>query len=242
MSKNKISRSNNTLANKLNDNHIGDIEIINCNDDDIKKSKKLIYIDNPDNDVKNEKIDDCLVVEIKDNEHYYIPGGITIKNVTFDTQSRGSDYMIMTAGVGDTVTFENCTVERQNTGMTVIGAEAGGPNMVFNECEFKGPVAPNFVDQEDRTSQFNNCTFGVGTARIVMGFVNAMGGTHTFTGCSFDYTGGSTSGSNQYVRWNAVNSYSETDNSYSTTVILDGCTFTNCGTQRYGSNSTLTVK
>ena len=84
----------------------------------------------------------------------------------------------------------------------------------------------------------NNCTFKISTdAFPTSGYVNCMGGTHTFTNCTFDYTGGSTMGSNQYVRWNAVNSYSER---YSTAVHLVGGTFINCGTQRYGSNSTLT--
>ena len=89
-----------------------------------------------------------------------------------------------------------------------------------------------------RTMDFNNCTFKISTdAFPTSGYVNCMGGTHTFTNCTFDYTGGSTMGSNQYVRWNAVNSYSER---YSTAVHLVGGTFINCGTQRYGSNSTLT--
>ena len=36
-----------------------------------------------------------------------------------------------------------------------------------------------------------------------------MGGVQTFANCTFDYTGGSTFGSNQYTIWNAVNVYQE---------------------------------
>ena len=110
---------------------------------------------------------------------------------------------------------------------------------IADKILFNAAIAPNFVDRATGTAQFNNCMFKVGSAFIKQGYVNCMGGTHIFTNCTFDYTGGSTSGRNQYVRWIAVNSYSER---YSTHVELIGCTFINCGTQRYGSNSTLTIK
>ena len=189
-----------------------------------------------------ETVIDATGVEltIENNEMFYIAGGVTLKGANVVTASRGGEYIIAKKGAGETVVFEDCTFDRNETGMIVIGSEADGADLVFNNCTFNGPVAPNFVEMAEGASQFNNCMFKIGTASIKQGFVNCMGGTHTFTKCTFDYTGGSTMGSNQYVRWNAVNSYSESG--YSTSVILDGCTFVNCGTQRFGSNSTLTVK
>ena len=164
-----------------------------------------------------------------------IPAGITVKNATFAASSQA--YLV-TSGIGDPVIFENCAFDGPGFGMFVIaGNDQDGANMVFNGCSFEGQIAPNFYNNTNGKSTFTNCTFTVGSDNI--GLVNCMGGSHTFTGCTFDYTGGSTMGSNQYVRWNAVNSYSE---NYSTKVELIGCTFINCGTQRYGSNSTLTVK
>ena len=108
--------------------------------------------------------------------------------------------------------------------------------MNFKDCEFVGMIAPNATANDAAVFTYDNCTFTLGDS---VGYVNCMGGTHIFNNCTFDYTGGGTFGSNQYVRWNAVNSYSER---YSAAVILNGCTFKNCGTQRFGSNSTLTIK
>ena len=164
-----------------------------------------------------------------------IPAGVTIKGATFAADSQ---CYLVTSGTGEDVVFEECKFDGPGFGMFVIaGNDQDGAAIVFENCIFKGQVAPNFVQNSNGESTFNNCTFTVGSDNI--GLVNCMGGTHTFNNCTFDYTGGSTFGSNQYVRWNAVNSYSE---NYSTKVILNGCTFKNCGTQRFGSNSTLTVK
>ena len=54
-------------------------------------------------------------------------------------------------------------------------------------------------------------------------------------------------GSNQYVQWNAVNSYSENSNvvessNYTTYVELNGCVRNGCGTYANTANSTLVVK
>ena len=164
-----------------------------------------------------------------------IPAGVTIKDANF---AASSQCYLVTNGTGDAVVFENCTFDGPGFGMFVIaGTDQDGAAMVFEDCTFKGQIAPNFVQNTNGSATFNNCTFTVGSDNI--GLVNCMGGTHTFNNCTFDYTGGSTFGSNQYVRWNAVNSYSER---YATAVILNGCTFKNCGTQRFGSNSTLTIK
>ena len=180
-----------------------------------------------------------VTIYVSNNEQYNFRGDITLQNVNYITQSRGGEYMIVNSGEGKVV-FEDCTFTREELGMLVFaGADANASDIEFNNCIFNGPVAPNMVAKADGNTVFNNCQFKIGTAFMKQGWVNCMGGTHTFIGCTFDYTGGSTNGSNQYVRYNAVNSYSER---YSTAVILEGCTFINCGTQRYGSNSTLTVK
>ena len=181
-----------------------------------------------------------VVIDIAE-QFYYVPSGATLKNATINTSARGGTYIVAEGGVGEIMVFENCTFTRYETGANIFASDAKGSSVVFNNCTFEGPVMPNCVDNAEATMQFNNCTFKItNNAMIKSGYTNCMGGTHTFTNCTFDYTGGSTMGSNQYVRWNAVNSYSEPG--YSTEVILSGCTFTNCGTQRYGSNSTLTVK
>ena len=182
---------------------------------------------------------DGLTIVIDNGEQYKIPGGITLKNITWITKS-GSDFLVMTAGVGDTVVFEDCVVDRPRTSMTIIAAEADGANYVFNNCTFKGIISSNFTDKPDGVGTFNNCTFVANqTDLFYMGYVVCMGGTSNFVGCTFDYTGGSTTGSSYATRWSAVNSLSER---YSTAVVLEGCTLTNCGTQSYGANSTLTVK
>ena len=164
-----------------------------------------------------------------------IPAGVTIKGAKFASSSQ---CYLVTTGSGEDVVFEDCEFDGPGFGMFVVaGTDQDGAAMVFENCTFKGQIAPNFVQNSNGSATFNNCTFTVGDDNI--GLVNCMGGTHTFNNCTFDYTGGATFGSNQYVKWNAVNSYSER---YSTKVILNGCTFKNCGTQRFGSNSTLTIK
>ena len=140
----------------------------------------------------------------------------------------------------DNCVFEECTFNRSESGANIVAIDMDDEEarIVFNNCTFEGPVMPNSVENANGTIEFNNCTFKITTAGFPQaGYVNCMGGTHIFNNCTFDFTGGSTMGSNQYVRWNAVNSYSESG--YSTSVILNGCTFINCATQRYGSNSTL---
>ena len=181
---------------------------------------------------------DDFAIDIADQQHN-IPGGITVKNITYNTSSRGGTYFISNTNDAELV-FENCTFERHETGALIIASGQNGGDIVFNDCDFFGPVMPNAVDNADAVLAFNDCTFKITTDAIIYsGYVNCMGGVHNFVNCTFDYSGGSTMGSNQYVRWNAVNSYSE---NYSTNVVLEKCNFTNCGTQKFGSNSTLTIK
>ena len=164
-----------------------------------------------------------------------IPAGVTLKGANF---ASGSQCYLVVDGTGEDVVFEDCSFDGPGFGMFVIaGDDQDGANMVFENCTFKGQIAPNFVQNSNGVATFNNCTFTLGSDGI--GLVNCMGGTSIFNACTFDYEGGATFGSNSYVKWNAVNSYSE---NYSTKVILNGCTFKNCGTQRFGSNSTLTIK
>ena len=167
-----------------------------------------------------------------------IPAGVTLMGAEFAASSQA--YLVVD-GAGEDVKFEECKFDGPGFGMFVIaGEDQDGANMTFDSCTFAGQIAPNFVQNSAGKSTFTNCTFTVGSDNI--GLVNCMGGEHTFNNCTFDYTGGSTMGSNKYVKWNAVNSYSE---DYSTKVVLNDCTFINCGTQRFASNSgysnTLTI-
>ena len=101
-------------------------------------------------------------------------------------------------------------------------------------------MMPNGTSNTNAVFTYDNCTFGVSTEGGSVGYVNCNGGTHIFNNCTFDFTGGLTYGSGAAVKWNAVNSYSETGRP--TSVILNGCTFVNCSTNRFGPSSGLTVK
>ena len=68
-----------------------------------------------------------------------------------------------------------------------------------------------------------------------------MGGSHIFNECTFDYTG-VTQSNIGIINTGCVNSTSDSDGSYSTEVVLNNCTRTNCGTRKSGPNSTLTIK
>ncbi len=182
---------------------------------------------------------DATDVEVEITEQkFYFPGGSTIIGAKINASSMGGSYLIVGAG-SDVTTFENCTFKRGDTGANIVAGDVGSADIVFNNCVFEGPVMPNLVDNSEATITFNNCEFYITTdALIKSGYVNCMGGTHIFKNCTFDFTGGN-QGSSPVVKYNAVNSYSE---DYSTNVILEGCTFINCGTQKYGANSTLTTK
>ena len=165
------------------------------------------------------------------NATVVIPAGVTIKGANFDPS--GTAFLVIGEGDGE-VKFENCNLA--GGWHNYLIATNGCAKVTFKNCEFVGMISPNATENTDAVYTYENCTFGVSEG---VGYVNCMGGTHIFKNCTFDYTGGSTMGSNQYTKWNAVNSYSER---FSTAVILDGCTFINCGTHKVGSNATLTVK
>ena len=91
----------------------------------------------------------------------------------------------------------------------------------------------------DAVATYNNCTFT--KAASGNNYVMAYWGTHIFNGCTFDYTG-VTQTAIGTVNTGCVNSTSDGDGSNFTVVILNGCTRINCGTRKYGANSTLTIK
>ena len=140
----------------------------------------------------------------------------------------------------DTVTFEDCTFA---SSQVTIGNDNSveQSNYVFNNCELNGSIYSCVGLNANTTADYNNCDFGLFTAGWAKGFVVCMGGTQTFNACTFDYAGGSTMGSNQYTKWNAVNAYA--DGAFTSNVILSGCN--SVDTQRYTSGSgkaTITVK
>ena len=199
-------------------------------------------------------IDGTGVVITSDNGKYSLPEGLTYKNLVFD----GIDELVVNSGDGvelynitnnseDVAVFDNCTFYQGGDQM-LLASDAGSAGMEFNNCEFYGRIAPNCVEDLTISYTFNNCYFTVleGGWPANAGYVNCMGGTHTFNGCTFDYTGGSMMGSNQFTKWCAVNAYGQNSSNpnpphtLGTTVILNQCTLINCGTQT-GPNSTLTV-
>ena len=183
---------------------------------------------------------DASSVVISGKSVVNLKGGYTIVGLTIEAPQNTLITFENTEMTGSVSTFENCKFICTDPFPARITIGSDTCSAVFNNCLFSGAYYLSFANQTNATAEYNDCSFilsmnGSGSH----GFVNCMGATQTFNNCSFDYTGGTTLGSNQYVKTNAVNSYSER---YSTSVILSGCSFTNCGTQRYGGNSTLTVK
>ncbi len=175
-----------------------------------------------------------------------IPAGVTIKGATFAPAfARGGNYILMGANkngqvVDNKVVFEKC--DFGNTGNNfIIGSTEDGPtSVIYNNCNFYGQLITNFVDRPDGVAEFNNCTFTKADSGLPMrNYVEAMGGTHNFNGCKFDFTG-VTQTSQGVLKSGCINVYSETE--YSTTVVLTGGTRTNCGTYTYGPNSSLIIK
>ncbi len=171
---------------------------------------------------------------------YELPAGVTIKGATFVPTHRGGNYILMSAGANEQVVFENCNFDNAGNSL-VIGSTVDGPDsVIYNNCTFTGQVITNFVDNPVGVADFNGCIFTKATSGVPMkNFVEGMGGTHNFNNCTFDYTG-VTQSSMGVVTSGCINVYSEAG--YSTTIVLNGCTRTNCGTRTYGPNSTLTIK
>ena len=183
---------------------------------------------------------DASGVVISGKSSISLKGGFTIIGLTIEAPNNALIRFENADVTGAVATFEDCKFICTESFPSKITMGSDTCSAVFTDCLFSGAYYISFANQTNATAEYNNCSFRLSVNGSGMhGFVNCMGGTQTFNGCDFDYTSGTTMGSNQYVKYNAVNSYSER---YSTSVILSGCSFTNCGTQRYGSNSTLVVK
>ena len=179
-----------------------------------------------------------VVVNLSGAEYYEIPGGVTLKGATFTPNYRGINYVMFVGNSDEQVVFENCEFGN-TTRILALGGTANGPNsVVYNNCAFKGQVISNYVDNLDGVAEFNGCTF-TKAASGSYHYIEAMGGTHNFNNCTFDYTGVSQT-SMGVITAGQLNVYSETE--YWTDVTLTNCQRVNCGTRKYGANSTLTIK
>ena len=170
-----------------------------------------------------------------------IPGDITIKGLSVVGAYRGANFIKCEGSFDQTIVFVDCSFEPSGRAMGVgFGSYADGVgSIVYNNCIFKGPVVLEFANNPNGVATYNNCTFT--KAASGNNYVMAYWGTHIFNGSTFDYTG-VTQSSMGTINTGCINSTSEGDGSNSTIVILDGCTRINCGTRKYGANSTLTIK
>ncbi len=173
-----------------------------------------------------------------DDYMFEIPGGVTLKGATVTPTYRGISYIMFEPGAGEQVVFEDCTFGDTSRILTIGGYEGCPSSVVYNNCTFKGQVITNFVENANGVAEFNNCKF-TKSASSTYNYIEAMGGTHVFNSCTFDYTGVSQT-SMGVITSGQINVYSEDE--YSTLVILNGCTRTNCGTRIYGPNSKLEIK
>ena len=184
------------------------------------------------------------VVPIEDvNATITIPAGVSVKGAEF--APNGACWLLI--GEGDqAVAFEDCTFIGLPLDQFKI-ATKGCDDITYTNCTFTGMIMINNTDKRDAVNTFNNCSFGLADGFIKCGYVNCMAANNIFNQCTFNYAGGSTMGSNQYLQWNAVNSYSENtntleENNYTTYVELNGCVRNGCGTHKNTANSTLIVK
>ena len=170
-----------------------------------------------------------------------VPGGITIKGLSVVGSYRGGNYFKFDGDSDLPTVLEDCTFEPNGRAMGVgFGSyEGGAESIVYNNCTFKGPIILEFANNPNGVATYNNCTFT--KADSGNHYVMTNGGTHLFNGCTFDYTG-VTQSNMGIINTASVNVTSESDGSNFTVVVLDGCTRINCGTRKYGDNSTLVVK
>ena len=170
-----------------------------------------------------------------------ISGGITIKNLTAVGTYRGGNALYYQGPADEEIVFENCSFELSGMSMALdlMTAKDGVASVVYNNCAFKGAIVLEILS-EDGVATYNNCTFTKHPSRG-QGYVMVVGGTHLFNDCTFDYTGVTQTNSG-VINTASVNAVSESDGSNTTVVVLDGCTRINCGTRKYGADSTLTIK
>lgn len=183
---------------------------------------------------------DATGVEVNLNgaDYYTIPGGVTLKGVTFNANYRGISYVMYTGSSDEQVVFENCSFGNTSRILALGGTKDGPDSVVYNNCTFSGQVITNYVDNLDGVAEFNGCTF-TKSASGSYHYIESMGGTHNFNNCTFDYTGVSQT-SMGVITSGQINVYSETE--YWTVANLTNCQRVNCGTRKYGANSTLTIK
>lgn len=179
-----------------------------------------------------------VVADITSADFFEIPCGITLKGLTVNAKYRGGNYVVFKNGTAGPVVLEDCSFGNSDRSILLCADDDTVDSIIFNNCTFKGQVLSNQVNNPDGVSEFNNCLFTKSDSSPY-NFTEGMGGTHVFNNSTFDYTGVNQS-SMGVINNGSVNVYSESG--YSTTVILNSCTRTNCGTRKYGSNSTLTIK
>ena len=188
---------------------------------------------------------DATGVIVSLSEELVVPAGTTIKGTKFVFNGSSSTFIRgEVTSYADTVILEDCVLE----GGTIIFGQRSDvvhTNYVLNNCTLNGKVqfmvASRVSNENNNTVDFNKCTFGLFEDPFLMGYVTCAGGTHTFTTCNFNYTGGWTTGSNQYLKYSAINAYAE---NVSVNVILHGCTGS-FGTQSFnnkGNIGSITVK
>ncbi len=171
-----------------------------------------------------------------------IPAGVSIVGATF--APNGACWLSIGGGE-EGVSFENCSfIGLPLDQFKIVSEECA--EVSYTNCSFVGFIMVNSCNNQDVVNTFNSCNFGL-TNGFKCGYVNCMDGSSIFNQCTFNYSGGSTMGSNQYLQWNAVNSYSENANTlesdnYTTYVELNGCVRNGCGTYKNTANSTLVVK
>ena len=173
-------------------------------------------------------------------KEYTIPGGVTLKNLTFTGAYRGGNYIFFGGTPDQKIVFENCTFDSGRTmGFGFLGQEGSVNSVEYNNCTFKGVIIAEFPGNPNGVATYNDCTF----TRPTFGnsYVMTKGGTHLFNGCTFDYTG-ATQSNIGIADTCCINVTSESDGSDETVVVLNGCTRINCGTRTYGDKSTLAIK
>ena len=112
----------------------------------------------------------------------------TFKSCTF-TGNTGSNGGAVYAGTKDTVSFENCTFERNTAsscgGAVYIKAEAIG---TFSNCTFKSNTASYYGGavyiESSGTGSFSDCTFEGNSANTHGGAIDSSG-TADITNCTF---------------------------------------------------------
>ena len=164
------------------------------------------------------------------------------KNLEVVGSYRGGNFLMFNNSKGQEIVFENCSFTPGGRAMAIGFSTSEGTacSVVFNNCTVKGMVSLDFAQNDNSVLTFNNCT--ITKHSYGQNYLVAFGGTHTFNGCTFDYTGVTQADLGTGIYTGSINSKNDSDNDYSTAVYLNDCTLINCGTHKNGANSTLTEK